>query len=296
MTNVLLVNPPEKTDITRVLELRAPPMSLMYLGASLEQAGLSVEILDANLFDMSMPQIQHEIGKRSIDFIGATCTTATVKNGMRIVNRARKALPDVVTALGGVHPTFLPARTLQECPELDMVVVGEGENTIVELSRALDGFRWGDHNRYKDEKAREFVDRLSKVNGLALRDPDDPYNTDKVKLTPPRPYIKDLDTVPLPARHLVPFDQYRLLGKTTAIGTVITSRGCPYACGYCSSTRIAGIRFRARSPKNVMEEISLLHDKYRLETIEFIDDIFTLNQKRAMEFCGMVHDYGLDID
>jgi radical SAM superfamily enzyme YgiQ (UPF0313 family) len=99
----------------------------------------------------------------------------------------------------------------------------------------------------------------------------------------------------MPARHLVPFEQYRVLGKESAVGAVMTSRGCPFSCTYCSSSRILGKKYRTRSPQNILREIQFVSEKYHLKEIELIDDIFTLNQKRVMEFSQLLRANKTDI-
>ena len=287
--SVILVNPPQKNDISRALGLKAPPIGLMYLAAVLREAGEDVEILDADLLELSIDATAREACRKHPSIVGVTATTPTIKNALKVVSAVKAVDSGVVTVVGGVHPTFMPEETLLSCPELDLVVIGEGEQTLLELTQALKGFQW---NGRGFSAAREFAERVSKVNGIAYRDPSNP---NLVRFTPPRAFLEDLDKLPLPARDLVPFEHYKLLGKDASIGAIITSRGCPYGCTYCSSSRIGGLKFRARSVDNVLLEIQELHYKYRLNHIEIIDDIFTLNQKRAFEFAKKLKNLNLDV-
>lgn len=288
--SVVLVNPPQRNDIGRALGIKAPPIGLMYLAAVLREAGEGVEILDADLLELSVEEAAREVCSRQPSIVGVTATTPTVKNALKVVSSVRARNSGVVTVVGGVHPTFMPEETLQSCPELDLVVIGEGEQTLLELTRALKGFQWGGVGA---SAAEEFAERVSKVRGIAYRDPSNPKI---IRYTQPRAFIDNLDSIPLPARDLVPFEHYKLLGKDASIGAIITSRGCPYGCTYCSSSRIGGLKFRARSVDNVLLEIQELHYKYHLHHIEIIDDIFTLNQKRAFEFAQKLKNLRLDVE
>ena len=114
-----------------------------------------------------------------------------------------------------------------------------------------------------------------------------------IKENEDRPFIKDIDSIPLPAYHLLPMDRYRM--GNFSFCTILTSRGCPYNCIFCSSSKLMGKIWRARSVEAVLDELRLLHDKYRVREIEFLDDTFTLNMKRAEAIAeGMVKE-GLDI-
>jgi radical SAM superfamily enzyme YgiQ (UPF0313 family) len=293
---VLLINPAHTTEIGRVLRLKAPPLGLLYLAAYLEGAGIPVEIFDADLHDLSPAQTARRVLSRNPSIIGVTATTDAINSANRVVDHIRAASQAPVIVAGGVHPTFMPQQTLRDCPGLDLVVLGEGEQTLLELTRALSGFQW-DHEqefnrRYASEKGLEFARRISSVRGIGYRKTENPG---EVILTPHRPVIEDLDKIPLPARHLVAFDQYKLMGKDTAIGAVMTSRGCPFACTYCCSSRTLGKRYRARSPENVVREIRLLCETYHLKHIELVDDIFTLDQKRAVRFSELMTAERLDV-
>lgn len=289
MQKVLLINPPQSSEIKRVLGLQAAPVGLLYIAAYLEKFGIDVEIVDADLLDLSIFELTKEVKQRSPTMVGVTATTGTIKSALRVVRSVKKALPSLVTIVGGAHATFMPQETLLECVELDLVVRGEGEETMLELTRALEGFQWSDHEdlslRFTRGDGLEFVSRISNVLGIAFRNPEKPS---EVVLTPDRPVIRNLDEIPFPARHLVPYEKYKLLGKEAILGHVITSRGCPFSCTYCSSSKIVGKKYRTRSPENVLEEILFLYDRYKLRDIELIDDIFTLNQKRAIRFSELL--------
>ncbi|MEM2111140.1 MAG: radical SAM protein [Candidatus Bathyarchaeia archaeon] len=293
---VLLINPPQRTDLRRILGLKAPPMGLLYIAAYLEKAGIPVEVLDADLLDLSASQIAKQASFKNPYIIGITAITSTIKSAFRVARHVRRVLPNIVIIVGGAHPTFMPEQTLFDCPEIDLVVRGEGEETMLEIAQTLRDFQWGDYSdvnqRFSGMKGFEFNEKMSPIKGIAYRNPQNPR---EVILTPNRPLIEELDSIPFPARHLVPFERYKVLGKETALGTIITSRGCPFKCAFCSSSRIVGKKYRARSPENILQEVELLHYRYRLKHIELLDDIFTLNQDRAIKFSEMLRSQKMDV-
>jgi anaerobic magnesium-protoporphyrin IX monomethyl ester cyclase len=293
MHKVLLINPPERTELTRILGVHIPPLSLMYMAAYLEKYGIPVGILDANLLGYGPQKIAMEAKRSGSNIIGLTATTPTINIALATMSAIRAVNPDVVGLIGGVHSTFLPQQVLTQCPALDIVVRGEGEETLLEIAKSLNEFSWEGLGGRSQGSSRQhlFSELVSKISGIAYRDPND----FTVRLTPPRPVIKDLDTLPFPARHLVTFDKYTIQGSKTSIGSIITSRGCPFACSYCASSRVLGLGFRCRSSTNVADEVTLLHEKYGHSDVEFIDDIFTLDRKRARDFASEMRKRRLDV-
>lgn len=276
MTRIVLINPIDRTQITNRLGLKAPPLNLMYLAAVLEKAGFYVKIIDANLYNILPREIVNIVKRLKPDIIGLTAATATIKTALQYVSEIKKTLSHVFTIIGGPHTTFLPIETLNMSKDLDAVAIGEGEETLLELAES---YEKGNPNWPSD------------IKGIAYR-----TKNGEIKVTPMRPFIKDLDSIPFPARHLVPFNEYKLFNKDSPIGSMITSRGCVFACNYCSSSHLMGRMFRARTPKNVVDEIEELVYKYKVQTIEFIDDIFTLNKKRALEIAREIRSRKLDIN
>jgi len=276
MTHIVLINPIDRTQITNRLGLKAPPLNLMYLAAVLEKAGFYVKIIDANLYNILPREIVNIVKRLKPDIIGLTAATATIKTALKYVSEIKKNLSHVFTIIGGPHTTFLPIETLNMSKDLDAVAIGEGEETLLELAESY-------------EKGKP--DWPANIKGIAYR-----TKNGEIKVTPMRPFIKNLDSIPFPARHLVPFNEYKLFNKDSPIGSMITSRGCVFACNYCSSSHLMGRMFRARTPKNVVDEIEELVYKYNVRTIEFIDDIFTLNKKRALEIAKEIRSRKLDIN
>ncbi|RLE49825.1 MAG: B12-binding domain-containing radical SAM protein [Candidatus Methanomethylicota archaeon] len=271
---VLLVNPPTTADIetARVIGLKAPPLGLAYLAAVLEKNGYDVKILDAPVLDYTFEDVKREVRSYDPDVVGVTSTTPTIYDAIRTVNAAKEAKPEVFTIIGGPHPTFMPEETLSMSPKLDAVAIGEGEMTLLELVKSLENNQ-----------------PIEDVKGLAFR------KGDEIRFTPKRPFIEDLDSLPFPARHLLPMERYMVFGKQTLLANIMSSRGCPYNCIFCSSSLMFGKKFRGRSPGNVVDEIEELVDKYKVKHIEFADDNFTFDQKRAINIAKEILRRGLNI-
>jgi radical SAM superfamily enzyme YgiQ (UPF0313 family) len=272
-TNITFINPPSRhLETSSVLGITAPPLGLAYLASTLEKDGHSVKIIDGSALGIPLLSIEREVKKDKPDIIGVTSTTPAIRDALAIVETVRNACPDAVTVMGGPHASFVPSETLRKCPQLDIVCVGEGERTIHELAQAVEGKM-----------------SLSNVRGIVYR------SGNHIVEAPPQPLINDLDSLPFPARHLLPMSQYRVLGKKATIGHVVTSRGCPFNCIFCASSLLFGRKFRARSPKNVIDEIEEVVSDYNPDTLEFTDDLFTLNRRRVEAICDEMKTRGIDI-
>lgn len=270
--DVLLINPYDENAVKNGLGFISPPLNLMYLGGALEDASFNVHIMDDDLEQLGYEKISKIISKSSPDVVGITATTPTINNALEYVKLVKKVLPDSLTVIGGPHTTFMPIETLKSSSDLDVVVVGEGEETMVELA-----------NGFADGKKGNLAD----VNGIAYQ------NKGSTKINPSRELIKDLDSIPFPARHLIPFESYATTKEKSS--DMITSRGCVFNCDYCSSSLIMGKKFRTRTPENVADEIEHLIEKYGLEKIAFMDDTFMLNKSRANDIADEIKKRGLDI-
>jgi len=278
VTSIVFVNPLDSSILTRGLGIKTPPLNLMYLASAAEKAGFSPRILDANLLKATPEKVAKMLGDLTPDLVGLTATTATVSKAFAYIKKIREVLADCFIFIGGPHVTFLPTETLADCPELDAVVIGEGEETVVDLARSFDA------------KAPCWPES---VKGIAYRKREG--DRDKFVVTQPRPLIEDLDSIPFPARHLVPYTDYQLFEGDTAPGLMITSRGCTFACNYCSSSHLMGKKFRPRSPMNVVDEIEELVSQYKVTNLEFLDDNFMLNRPRVLAISREIKSRGLDI-
>ncbi|UCH88146.1 MAG: cobalamin-dependent protein [Thermoplasmata archaeon] len=254
-----------------------PPLGLAYLAAILEQNEKKVEILDAHVEGLSWKDLHKKLVGSNPDIIGVTFTTETRFDGFKTIKIAKTALPNSTIIAGGPHVSLTAEDTLRHIPELDIIVRGEGENTLLNLINAL-------------ESKGDF----KSVQGISYRE------NGKIKNNPPEPFIENLDTIPFPARHLLPMDKYNFNVDVPGKGnlpftSIMTSRGCPFGCCFCATSEVWGRRFRGRSPQNVIDEIEFVINKYKVKGIWFFDDTFTLNKKRTREICDLIIKKGLDI-
>jgi radical SAM superfamily enzyme YgiQ (UPF0313 family) len=259
MSKILLVNPRYGRLFQRIKgsEWIAPPLGLAYLAAVLEKAGHEVKIFDMQVEKTTINDALKPFGP---EVVGVYFSTPFFTDVIKVLTEVKQFNPKIVTMVGGPHPTVLPEETAkQEC--IDFVVFGEGEETIIELIQ-----------KYKGKE-------LTDIKGIAYK------KNRKVIVNPPRPLIKNLDQLPFPAHHLLKIGEYsHPLMHGRKIMSILTSRGCPYCCIFCNKS-IFGSYFRARSAKNVVDEIEILVKKYGIDEIHIIDDNFTVNRKRVIEIC-----------
>ena len=259
---ITLVNPPYPQSV----HSHPPfiPLGIAYLGAVAEKAGHHVTVIDCQAEKLTYETFRSRIAQTPSDVIGVTATTLLYKSAMKLISIAKEVQPNAVTMLGGSHVTFWDENALNEYPSLDIVVRREGEQTFVELLGNLEG------------KAS-----LSNVLGITYR------NGGKVARNPDRPFIADLDAIPFPAHHLLPLENLKHNGKI--LFPLVSSRGCVYWCDFCSTVRMFGRGYRMRSPKNVVDEMQLIHDKYGVDQVTFYDDAFTVDRNRVLKICEELH-------
>ena len=266
---ITLVNPPYPPSV----HSHPPfiPLGLAYLGAIAEKAGHEVTVIDCQAEKLTYAAFRGRISQIPSEIIGVTATTLLYKSAMQLINIAREVHPDAVTMLGGSHGTFWDENALNEYPSLDIVVRREGETTFIELLEKL-------------QTKRSF----DKVLGITFRNKEG-----KISRNPDRPFIEDLDELPFPAHHLLPLDSLKRMGKI--LFPLITSRGCVFWCDFCSTVRMFGRGYRMRSPKNVVDEMEMIHKKYGISQVTFYDDAFTVNRERVVKICEELHQRKLDM-
>jgi anaerobic magnesium-protoporphyrin IX monomethyl ester cyclase len=231
---------------------------LAYLAAVLERDGHEVGIFDFGLDPQaSLEDEVQRVCAFGPEIVGITAMTSLYHSALETAILLKAYLGRAIV-LGGPHATIYPERILQESPVFDYVIRGEGEETILDLVRAL-----GEGDR-----------DLGTISGLTYR------LQDRIVSNPDRPLISDLDTLPFPARHLCDLERY---GLSTPGGqpmvTLLSSRGCPYNCSYCFKG-IVGRTYRQRSPENIIAELRSVIQQYGIRNFYFIDDLFTLNLER----------------
>ena len=305
-----MVNPPYR----RLMGVGSPyfPIGLGYLAAVLEKAGYEVKIYNGEVSRSSMPhdmprgeeksRYPHKGGdfsaimsahqlylknledkdffvwqefKKSLaefnpDLVGITARTPMLNSAIKagqLIKEWKKSCPIV---WGGSHPTIMSEEIISR-PEADFLVYGEGECSLLDLVRAIEGGQ-------KD---------YSNARGIYYKD----SNGGVIK-NEPREYIKNLDELPLPARHLVFKDDLYVPG---AYADLMGSRGCPFLCTYCSAQSMWGRQLRYRSVADVIKEIKVLKNDYHCEIIRFIDDNLTLDRQWLEDLCQAIIDEKIDI-
>lgn len=261
---ILLINP-----VVRSWERPSIfPLGLAYIASVLIKAGHHVDVLDLNALRVSIKDVRERIKARTFDVVGISCLLTEYGQVKELSALLKREHPDCTIMLGGGLPSVAGEFVLQET-EADIAVVGEGEETVVEIVDKL-------------EKSAD----LHGVKGILFKDSASVIRTD------PREPILDLDSLPLPAWELFPIETYlrgSVLGFDSPIRSLnmITSRGCPYQCCYCDYS-IFGHRFRARSVSNVLAEMELLKDRYSVRAVNFVDDLFLLDKNRVCDFCDQL--------
>jgi radical SAM superfamily enzyme YgiQ (UPF0313 family) len=251
-----------------------PPLGLLYIGRSLEDEGHKVEITQFSNEDSStMEYINKSLS--SFDAIGISVTSSSYQDAAVLVNKIKEKDNSIPIIIGGPHCTHHPKKSLSDIPKADISIEGDGELIIKDVASALEGTKKltglpGVHHRYKN----------------------------KIKSGKSSVPIKDLNSLPFPARHLV--DKYDY-GKINDIylfkpklTSIITSRGCPYNCSFCSRNALTYKTYRERSPENVVNELQEINDKYN--SVYIVDDNFLTNKKRAHKIFDLLLENPLDID
>jgi radical SAM superfamily enzyme YgiQ (UPF0313 family) len=184
----------------------------------------------------------------------------------QILRDVKNCNPEIITMMGGPHVSFTALETLRKYPEIDLIAIGEAEDTIAELTPAL-----------KQQS------KWQNIQGIAYR------QDGEIIITGKRDFITDVDRIPIPARHLLPVSRYRALGFPVSI---ITGRGCPNSCIFCLGRKMVGSKIRRRKVKYVLDEMEQIIG-CGFERINIADDLFAANEARVKEICTGIKERGL---
>jgi anaerobic magnesium-protoporphyrin IX monomethyl ester cyclase len=247
-------------------EIPSPPLGVTYVAAAFEAAGAEVKIFDYIVSSYTKENLQKQLESFRPDAVGATSVTMNFYEAQKILRDVKNYDPGIITMMGGPHVSFTAADTLSQYPEIDLIVIGEGEDTIAELTPVL-----RQKGKWRD------------ISGIAYR------HNDKIIITDKRDFISDIDRIPSPLRHLLPISRYRALGFPVSI---ITGRGCPYSCIFCLGRKMVGAKVRKRKSNLVLDEIEGIIG-YGFERINIADDLFTADKERVREICTGIKERSL---
>jgi len=294
MAKILLINPyySQKKEYFSFYK-PSPPLGLMYLAAYLKKHGLKSKILELGVFEIERAIVSQErvrfglsdkkiiarLKKEKPQIVGITSMYSVYyRDVMEIAATVKKFNRRIKVVIGGNHASSYFNYILKD-KNIDFVVIGEGEKTFLELCQAI-------LNKKKN---------FHRIKGIAFN------QQGKIIKTPPRELIADLDEIPFPDRDLINFKKYLAKESDTpylmrypAAG-LITSRGCPGRCVYCTVKAVWGRTWRGRSSQNVVDEIELLMKRYGIREISFLDDSASVNKKRWQAICEEIIKRKVDV-
>jgi len=241
-----------------------PPTDLMYLAAVAESEGFEAKIADYS----QGGNFEEDLRNFNPDYLLVNVATPTFKTDIEAFTIAKEICPDITTIAKGAAFLTLASEAMYFAKELDYIIYGEPEETFRELIIGVAPYR---------------------ILGLYYRDDI------RVKFSGARPFIKDLDSLPFPARHLVDNSIYRRPDTNEVQAVIKVSRGCPFHCFFCLATPVSGAEVRKRSPQNIVDEIKECIEKYNIKNFLFWSDIFNIDKKWVMELCRLIIDNGLNI-
>ena len=260
---ILLVQP--KLEHGFFDDIKLPPLGLAYVAAVLRREGHEVRILDCILRHDQFGSVRDAVAEFRPGMVGIGATSSLFRTAVRIAEMTKAVNPGTRTVLGGVHPSILPEDVCREAA-VDFAVQGEGETTAPALAAALDGGSAPDD-----------------LPGIAFA------RDGRVVVNPTPPLVDDLDSLPVPAYDLLPIRSYTSLQISKhPFASMITSRGCPYRCVFCSARTTMGGRYRRNSPRRTVDEISGLVDRFGVREVLFKDSEFTFDAARVEEFCDQL--------
>ena len=294
---ICLINPPRIHPTSWGKPTVYQPWDIAYVAALLERQhkvsiidapteGLrNLERIDETKFRVGLKneEIKDRIRRLSPDVVGINIPfSGWSKAAFEVATLAKSVDKDIITVLNGLHPSTRPVVCLNQ-PNVDFVVIGEPEYTMFELTSVLE---------------QGITRDLQKIKGIGFT-----QNHEKI-INAPRPVIQDIDSLPFPARHLLPMDMYFAAAKKEPLrgviskpwAAMITSRGCPHSCVFCFHHNVMGRMWRGRSPENVVSEIEHLVRTYKIRQIDFNDNNMTHDKKRMETICDLIVERGLDIE
>ncbi len=249
-------------------EFPSPPLGISYVAAAFEAAGCEVRIFDYIISSYSKEKLAAQLAEFQPDAVGAGSVTMNFHEAQRIMRDVKNINPDILTMMGGPHVSFTAEETLRTFPEIELIFIGEADDTIMEFAPYI-----GRKNKWRG------------IGGIAYRQGDEVINNGK------RGFIMDVDRIPLPARDLLPISRYRALGYPVSM---ITGRGCPHGCVFCLGRKMVGSKVRRRRPELVLDEIEQIM-RLGFDRINIADDLFASDTGRVKEICSGMKERNLKL-
>lgn len=267
----LFITPPFHAGVVEVAGRWVPLYAVHVMGA-LKAAGHEAMIYDAMSKFVGFPEIEQKIMELKPDMVLTSAITCTSPDAINIMETAKRINPDIVTVCGGIHASFMYEEMFSLTNAIDYIVVGEGEETVVELAACL--------------KSRGDA---SKAKGLA-------YKKDGLTVfTGVRPFMANLDNMPMAWDALDWTDYTYFVMPGSRLGAIATSRGCDKDCTFCSQQKFWGRSWRGRSPEDLVREMEELNMVYKVDVVLFTDDYPTPDRARWERFLDLLIERGLDM-
>lgn len=265
---ILLVKAPSTMHVVQI------PIGLGYLSSYLRSKlkDVEIEILDCLLERYNHDQFSAYVREKRPDIVGVTAFSMEIESALRCCEIVKDYQKNIITVVGGPHATNEPGEVLSN-PCVDFIFRSEAEVAFCEFIKEI-------------ENGKNF----HKVPNLG-------YKENGKQFFNPIKAIENLDDLPMPDYELMHFERYpkTYIMKYYPSGCVITSRGCPFPCTYCSARQMSGDKFRARSSGNIIEEIRYLKERYHIKEFQIWDDNFTLNKKRVHDFCELLEKENINL-
>lgn len=281
---ILLLNPPTLDDRKYIREGRCtqeqgvwatlwPPISLATIGAVLEEDGHEVKIVDCAAQEIKRDELDRLIENFLPQVVIWSTGTPSIESDLALASFIKKCNNKIFTAVFGTHVTVLDKQCMEAFPEIDCIIRNEPEMTSKELLNALQGK----------------ID-IKEVLGLTFRN-----SAGEIIANPPRPFVEDLDSLPLPAWHLVKFDCYRLPLKGKRYLMISPLRGCPFNCSFCTCHSYYGKRLRKRSVESVLKEIEYDCKRFGIEDFFFWAETFVVDKEYVRDLCSAIIEREINI-
>ncbi len=264
MADIVCVAPPFRYKKLDTAAPICPHLGISSCAAVWREAGYSVRILDVLAQNLVWEDIRKVLEAEQPKVLAMTSVTASFPTALDIMQKAKALDPDLITILGGPHVTNMPETANHDC--IDYIIINEGEDSGLELVNVL----------------LRGQGTLEKIGGIGFKE------NGRLVLTPPRPFIADLDRLPFLPYDLLPMGQYKnyaTLDDGRPFFSFMTTRGCPFHCIFCDSAEVFGHKYRQMGVERVIKELQFMYYRHGIRHVYFQDDEFTINRRRVDQFC-----------